>query len=254
MKFGRSRSPSFKHLKLEDYLDTGALPPPPATCDYAQPAAASLGKIYLNDSLGDCVIAGKAHVDGVESANAGAEIVYDDAQILAWYGAIGGYVPGNDATDNGCNMLTALQYWKAQGDIVGWLAIDPTDLVKVKTALWLFENLYMGMELPAPWVTPMPSKSGVIWDVAGAPVPDNGHCVMGAAYDEAGSIKICTWAMLLELTARAIATYATGTAGGELYSIITKKQLAKGATKAPNGVAWDQLLADCAAMGGSVAA
>ncbi len=95
VKFGRKRSdPTKPHLKLANYLKAANLPTPPVTCDYTTKAAA-LRQMYLNDTLGDCVIAGGYHVVGTETGNAGDGFVATPAQITKDYSAIGDYVPGN---------------------------------------------------------------------------------------------------------------------------------------------------------------
>src|SRR5580658_6278069 len=154
-------------LSLSNYL-TRKLPAPPAELSYTKPAAAALAEVYENDTLGDCVIAGMAHVVGVLTGNAGGPpFLYTNQQIIGLYSAIGGYVPGDPATDQGCDEQTALNYWENHGapagsthKIAGWLSVDGSDPTEVRTALWLFENLYFGMELPDAWISPMPSSSG----------------------------------------------------------------------------------------------
>jgi hypothetical protein len=49
-----------------------------------------------------------------------------------------------------------------------------------------------------------------------------------------------------------VAAYAGPSGGGELYAVITNDMLAKGATKAPNGVAWADLIAAFNAHGGNL--
>lgn len=86
-----ARCPRFS---LRNYL-TRELPPPPASCDYSAKASTALSEMYLNNSLGDCVIAGIGHVVGVLTGNVGKQYTYDNAQIIKLYSAIGGYVPAN---------------------------------------------------------------------------------------------------------------------------------------------------------------
>jgi hypothetical protein len=231
--------------------------PPPATCDYSKDAAKALANVYENDTLGDCVIAGIGHVVGVLTANAGTPFIYTNKQIIKLYSAIGGYVPGEPSTDNGCDEVTALNYWENQGApvgqhrIAGWLAVNAADPTEYRTALWLFENLYFGMELPDAWISPMPSASGFVWDSAGASDPNNGHCVAGAGYTSQG-VTIDTWGMTGLITDAAIAEYATPAANGDLYTVVSQDALSRATQKAPNGFDWSQLIADFDSMGGSV--
>jgi hypothetical protein len=258
VKFGRKRPVArCPRFKLKNYLMRG-MPAPPPSSDYTRSALSALSNIYDNDTLGDCVIAGMAHIVGVLTGNAGQKpFIYSNDQIVALYSAIGGYVPGNPATDQGCDEQTALNYWENNGapagshKIAGWLAVDATDPTEYRTALWLFENLYFGIELPDQWVNPMPSASGFVWDVAGAADPNNGHCVAGVAYNAEG-VTIDTWGMTGLMTDKAIAQYAVQASGGELYTVVSQDGLSKATQKAPSGFDWSQLVADFDSMGGNV--
>ena len=265
-KFGRKRPVARgPRLRLKNYL-TRSLAAPPASCDYTKPASKALSEMYGNDKLGDCVIAGMAHVVGVLTGGADPRpFLYKEQQIIELYSAIGGYVPGNESTDNGCDMQTALSYWENNGAmppqankpaadahrIAGWVAVDGTNPEEFRTALWLFENLYFGMELPDAWIHPTPSASNFTWDVAGPPVQENGHCVAGVGYNAKG-VTIDTWGMTGLLTDAAIAKYAIPGAHGELYTVVSTDAIKKATQKAPNGFDWSQLVADFDSLGGDV--
>ena len=257
VKLGRKR-PVAKcpRLSLKNYLKTALPITPPPGVNYSAKAATALSNIYLNDQLGDCVIAGGYHVIGVETGNAtGTPFVATTAQITKDYSAIGGYVPGDPSTDNGCDEQTALNYWTHTGfadgsKLVGWMAVDATNMQECMAAMYLFENLYFGIELPDTWINPFPSASGFVWDV-GTPDPNNGHCVMGMGYNGQG-VQIDSWGLLGTITWAAIAQLCAGNGGGELYVMLSADQLAKGQAKAPNGLAWTQLLTDFNTMGGNV--
>ena len=259
VKMGRRRPVArCPRLSLRNYLTPG-VPTPPESIDYSADAKAALAEMYDNDKLGDCVIACMGHVVGVLTGNAGSKpLLFKDKQIISLYEAIGGYVPGEPSTDQGCDEQTALNYWEQHGapigtshNIAGWLAVDATNENEVRTAMWLFENLVFGMELPDAWVDPTPSASGFTWDVEGAPDPDNGHCVAGVGYDAAG-ITIATWGMTGTLTNAAVAKYATASNNGELYTVVSHDALSKVTDKAPNGFDWSQLIADFDSIGGTV--
>jgi hypothetical protein len=245
---------NFAHYK------TAALPaPPPGPLGRAKAATKSLFNIYGNDSLGDCVIAGMGHVQGVLTGNAGDLHLYSLDKVISEYSAIGGYVPGDPSTDRGCDEITALNYWQHNGfvppwnRIAGWLAVNGADPVECRTALWLFENLYFGVELPDSWVNPMPQTSGFTWDVAGPADPQNGHCVCGIDYFDSGprqGIQIATWGMLGVMTTAAVAAYTAGSAGGALYTVLSPDSINRATQRAPNGLDWQQLQTDFQAMSG----
>jgi len=256
VRFGR-RKPVVvpRHLKLANYLRRVELPPVPASADWVPAAQSVVSNVYLNDQLGDCGIAGGYHIVGVETGNAGNLFTASDAQIVADYSAIGGYVVGNESTDNGIFLTDALKYWTSHGfangtKLTAWISVDTTNTAEVQAALWLFENLYLGLELPDSYVNPFPSGSGFTWDT-GAPDPSNGHCIVGAGYDDKG-IKVLTWGLTGTLTYAAAAALCVGKVGGEAYVLLTPDQLAKSASKAPNGVAWNDLIVDFDALGGNV--
>lgn len=255
LKFGRNRPRALgPRLSLKNYL-LKSLPAPPETVNYRGRAFNALRQVYGNDTLGDCVIAGMAHVTGVLTSNAGDPFLYTQDQIVALYSAIGGYVPGNASTDNGCDELTALNYWLQHGApagshaIMGYVAVDPSNPEEYRTALWLFENLFFGLELPDAWVNPFPSTSNFVWDVAGAPDPNNGHCVIGCGYTPRG-VTVSTWGMAGVMTDAAIAEYCDQYNGGALYAVMSADQILKAHTKATNGFNASQLMADFQVIGG----
>ena len=135
--FGRQRPVvKYPRLSLENYL-MKSLPSPPDDVDYSPAAMAALNLVYMNDSLGCCVIAAQSHLVGVLTGNAtGTPVIFTDAQIVSRYSAIGGYIPGDESSDQGCNMATALSSWQDVGmmpahlpankhRIVGWMAVNP---------------------------------------------------------------------------------------------------------------------------------
>ncbi len=255
IKFGRVRSPAMQpRLKLSNYL-LKSLPSPPASVDYTPKAMASLNQVYGNSELGDCVIACMAHVAGILTGNAdGNPLLFTQQQIIALYSAIGGYVPGNPATDRGCSIQDALNFWRSHGapigshQIVGAIRVDPSNPEEYRTALWLFENLVFGVELPDAWIAnPMP---GFVWQ-PGTPDPQNGHCICGAGYGSQG-VTVATWGMLGAVTDAAMKYNIAPQAGGELYAVISQDAISKATLKAPNGFNWSQLVADFDAMGGNV--
>ncbi len=256
VKLGRRRPiAQAPRLKLGRYLKA-SLPPGPASVDFSPKGQPALSNIYGNDRLGDCVIAGGYHVVATETGNAGQLFTATPEQIIADYEAIGGYNPDDPNSDQGCDEPTALNYWVQNGFAdgtkpLGWLSVDATNRNELQSALYLFENLYFGVELPDSWVTPMPQANGFVWDVSGAPDPQNGHCVIGVGYTPQG-VTIDTWGLLGTVTWAALAKYFVPSVYGAAYVLLTPDQLEKGRNAAPNGVAWSALVADFDAIGGNV--
>jgi hypothetical protein len=213
--------------------------------------------MYLNDELGDCVIAARYHRIGQLTALAkGKAFVAAREQLLADYHRVGGYVVGNEATDQGCDMVTnnndgvSVGYADGSKDL-GWVVLDGTNFEELKAAVWLFEgSVDLGIELPDAWVSPFPSNGGV-WDVAGDPNPNNGHCVQVIDYDEDG-VWVSTWGIVVKITKAALAKYLSKSAWGEAYLHLSPDQITAGNARAPNGVAWEDLVADFDRLGGRV--
>lgn len=259
VKMGRT-PPKLSHARLEfkNYA-SAALPAPPDPVDYANKAHWFLSEVLHNDTLGDCTCAGIIHIIGNWEANAGNPINVGPSNALWLYEHACGYVPGDPSTDQGGNEQDVLAFVRANGagpggghKIAGFVAVDATNPNEVMQALWLFENVYLGMALPDAWVNPFPSGNGFVWDVAGDPDPDNGHCVVGlggstrarlVGYNSVGVI-IDTWGMLGTITWAALAKYCVSGAGGELWTMVGADIIAKANQKAPNGFAFAQLTAD----------
>jgi hypothetical protein len=248
-KFGRRRPiVRYPGLHLRNYIRR-SLPSPPLTSDYTPAAAAALSEVYLNNSLGDCVIAGMAHVSGILTANSGLPpVLYSDAQITALYSGIGGYVPGDASTDQGCDEQVALAWWENNGmlpdgshKISGHIAVNSADPVEQRNAIYLFENLVFGLALPDAWVNPFPSTDGFVWDVAGPPNPDNGHCIVSGSYVQ-GKLGISTWGLKGWITDAAVAKYLAPDAGGELYTTVSEDSINRAMMKAPNGLPWYRII------------
>jgi hypothetical protein len=243
------------HLTAESYL-RAVLPAPPGSCNYSPKAMAALSQVFLNNDLGDCVIAEGYHMVGVETGNVGKIFIATNEQILHDYSQIGGYIPGNPATDDGCDPVTALNWWVAHGFAdgtkpLGWLTNNATNKTTTMQCMDLFENLDICISLPDAWISPFPNKSGFVWDVAGNPDPNNGHCIAGIGYNSQG-VLIDTWGLIGTITWAAIEKYCVLSAGGQLFTMLTPDQVAKAHTVAPNGVSWSNLIADFNTLGGHV--
>lgn len=257
VKLGRKRSsPVGLKLYLRKFTRPSVLPAAPESCDYRGKASKVLADDFMNDEIGDCVIAAGYHAVGVVTGNAGNLFHASAKQILTDYTAIGGYMPGQPGTDNGCDEQTALNYWTKRGfangtKLLGWLSVDATNREEVMTAMYLFENLMFGVELPDKWISPFPEKSGFVWGDVGNPDPSNGHAFVGTGYTRDGVI-VNTWGLDGLVTWDAVAKYAVSRSFGELYVMLTPDQLAKGQHKAPNGFAWNDLIRAFNAMGGNV--
>lgn len=258
VKFGRLPSdPSAPKLHLARYSRSLATPPP--TADYSPEAASALSLVYLNDSLGCCVISAVFHYLGVITGNGdqGKPFLATDAQITASYSAIGGYVPGDPSTDQGCNLQTAMNYYVANpfpdgSRLLAWIAVDATNKTEVMQSVDEFENVYIGLSLPSAWVNQdMPQASGFVWGMAEAPDPSLGHCVLVVGYDATG-VKISTWGLTGTITWAAFAYYLATANGGEVYGLLSSEIEGAGQAVTPSGLPLSTVIADFDQLGGKV--
>ncbi len=239
-KMGRKCPPNPPKRYMRHFLTSTPLPAPPTTVDWSPAAMASIGSIYLNDQLGDCVIAAMAHAIGTWSGNTGGLVTISDSQVRTQYQTCGG-------GDQGCDEQSELGVW-AKGDfsgipgskILGFVGVDARNQQLVQQCVWLFGGLFIGFSMPNSWLSPMPQASGFTWDTAGSPNPGNGHAVWIVGYNSAG-VKICTWAMTGTLTWAALARYCVTSAGGELYAILSPEWEAMAKSQAPNAIDWAAL-------------
>ncbi|HEY3787744.1 MAG TPA: hypothetical protein VGL71_02765, partial [Urbifossiella sp.] len=170
----------------------GSVPPPDAI-DYGKNAEKSIARMYLNDTYGDCVIAGKAHELGVWSGNelgAANTVLATDEEIYRQYQAICG--PGDD----GCVITDVLDAMKERGFVAGgkaytidgYVAVDWTNALEVRVALYLFGTLTLGINLPEAWTE---GGDGSTWDETDTNIV-GGHDVTAFGYDADG-VWIATW-------------------------------------------------------------
>jgi hypothetical protein len=258
-------------LQFKDYV-RGATAPAvqvPASYDWRTPAAApALAGMHKNDVEGCCVIAYFANLRPTLTAAAGQSvIVVPDSDVDFYYGKIGGYVPGDPSTDQGCDEQTAIDYVTNTGfvdgvKLAGSVQVDGSNWQEVCLANYLFGNIMTGIGGPDEWFSPMPTP-GSVWDVAGRANPANGHCTYGLGYCVAVGPTLApppsgretllaqTWGMGVYYTKEALAAYAVPSAGGELHANLDPDILMAAIQTAPTGIAWSDLLTDLSTWAGA---
>ncbi len=250
-KLGRIRPTPGKRLMMSNFV-AADLPVPPRVEHWSYGDYVDMMNIYGNDRLGDCTAAGAAHIIAAWRANAGDGAPAPTLeQAIAFYSATTGYVPGDPSTDRGGNEVTVLDGWRdkgffadGSGKIEGWANVDASNALRVKQAIWLFENVYFGVELPDAWTRPFPQGNGFTWGVAGDANPNEGHCFVGLGYNDNGVI-VNTWGMMGTVTWAAVAKYASAP-GGELHVALGADAIARASAKAPNGFDLAALTTDLA--------
>ena len=180
---------SLKTLSLSNYMATSRVTFPPV-CAWERPIAYGM---LANDTVGDCTIAGAAHMvmNWQAVANAGTLLTFTDDQVLKDYSALSAYDPTNGANDNGCVELDVLNYWRDNGicghKIDGYVAIDFQNIDMVKAACYLFGGVYMGFHVPDYIM-----DGRKTWEARTSPNYVGDHAVPIFGYGRAGCAP-CSW-------------------------------------------------------------
>lgn len=189
-------------LHLARYTAPELVAAVPAAVDYL--SHVNQWPMYGNDQLGDCTAAAAGHIEEVWSTyGQGQTVTVLDTAIVGFYSACSGYQPGRPDTDQGAGLQECLSYWRATGlgghQIAAYFSVDPTDHAMIRTALYLFGAVYLGVDLPR--IAQAQLDSGLPWDVVGDDGgSDGGHCVHLGAASTTGNYVVTTWGQLQQIT------------------------------------------------------
>ena len=242
---GLNKSPHDpRTLHLSNYLHHTKLPPVPAERTWS--SAVKKRTILLNDTIGDCAVAGPLHIIQTWLANNGIEWNPTDDEAMTAYRAISGYNPADPSTDTGCNLLQVLRYWRNEGiggnKCGAFVSVDVRNARQVAAAINLFGPQLGGFAMPkcAQGQSTFTTPAHLTGD--NAPGTWGGHC-MGIPDFTASSHGFDTWGEIISSDARWLATY-----GDECYAILDSSWT-DGSKPAPNGFDLAALQADLAALG-----
>lgn len=218
---------------------TPLMPDPPTAVDWTD-GIAEFG-MMLNDTLGDCTIAGIGHAIQVWTANCYSESTVPDAAILAAYEAWDGYNPADPSSDQGGVELDVLTAWHKQGlaghHILGFADPAVSNLEEIKQSIAYFGGVYIGMNVPNFIMNDIPAVWDVTTDDGGI---DGGHCVFCCGYDS-DTITFISWGKTYKMTIPYWNKYVD-----EAHTVFGAGWIKNG--KTPSGFDQAQLLADLAAI------
>lgn len=232
-------------LRLRDYLSLVKLPVPPQTVDHEH--AVLNWQMLGNDEYGDCVWAGAAHETMMWGKNAGRTIMITTADVLKDYSADTGFNPNNPATDQGTDVAKAAKYRRKTGilDVSGarhkvqaYLAITPGNREELKQAIYLFENVGIGWQLPAS--AQQQFLNGEPWSVVAGSQIEGGHYTPAVGYD-ANYVYIVTWAKVQRVEWAFFDKYCD-----EAITYLSAEMLTNG--KSMEGFSASQLQSDLSAL------
>ena len=257
-KYGRLHpDPARPRLTLERYLDPRAalsrrgLPPVPLTVDIDRASAVQSWPVYLNDQLGDCTIAAIGHMYGAWTTYAGsAEALFSDTAIQEAYSRVGGYVPGDSSTDQGCVMQDVLADQQANGlddvsgkvhQVAGYAAFgNPADEVLLGQVLDVFGTVYVGINVQQRQEDEFASQRPWTWQRGGQVIGGHAVCLQRRLGSGSAPLEYVTWGALQPATVSFQAHAAE-----EAWAVVTRDWLQANGTTV-EGLDLQQLLADMA--------
>lgn len=241
----REPNPDRRSLRFEDYLTGDPLPEPPADADWLSEVAD--WPMYANDRVGDCTVASVGHmIEGFTRYAQSVAVEITEADVLAAYSAVTGYVPGDPSTDTGAVIEDILKYWRDHGigghRILAYGKVDVGNRAHVEQAIYLFGAVNLGVNLPKSAEEQF--NAGQPWDYVKGSRILGGHCVPGMRYGRDGSTDIVTWARVVMMTALFWRHYVE-----EAWFVLTRDR-ADQLGNSPSGFNLFQLGEDLAALTG----
>jgi hypothetical protein len=188
-----------------------ALPAPPAMVNNY----AGVGEwgMLANDTIGDCVEACTGHAVLQFTTYADAPTTPTDEDAIALYSAVTGYVPGDDATDQGTVIFGQgglVEYWAKHGVSFGGISSKAAAFAQIKLAnggieriqqsIYLFGGVMLGLDLPENVVAR--DTVPYVWDNPSGPIA-GGHCVWLCGYETiAGTLRfdLISWGARYRMT------------------------------------------------------
>lgn len=184
------------------------LPPIPSAYDFDAAHPGCDAPMFLNDRLGDCVIAGRAHqTRRFELIEQKTVITITDDDVKREYFKESG------GQDSGLVMLDSLNAWRKGWSAAGkaysihaFAAVDYASKADVRACIYLLNGCYAGVLLPRA----AQRQIGKVWTVTTGPSARKGswggHCIYIAAYNAVGPVCI-TWGARQQMTWAWLAKY-----------------------------------------------
>lgn len=180
---------------------TKPLPPPPTEVAVPGGNVSSWG-MDLNDTYGDCTIAGVDHIDEADSAIANEAYSAPPSAVIerTYFGLTGG-------ADSGLVLSAVLKAWHATGlfgqKLAAYAPVSAQNTTLVQQCIAWFGTAYIGVNLPAPAEKQFSPDGTGVWDLTGTSADhqiEGGHCIVPVGYSSDGSVQAVTWGAIVTIT------------------------------------------------------
>jgi hypothetical protein len=150
---------------------------------------------------GDCVLADAGHATMYANAMAGKTVLVTGKEAIADYSAITGYVVGDDSTDQGTDMRTALNFRRQTGTLAhdgsrhkigGYCALEAGNFTELLEALAVFDVVSIGIEFPQSAMDQF--DAGKPWTYVKSSPIEGGHDVLVVGMPGTLQGSAVTWA------------------------------------------------------------
>lgn len=232
-------------FRLRDYLSIATIPTPPTKIDHEH--AVINWQMLGNDQYGDCVWAGAGHETMMWSKDGGKPVNVTATDALADYSAVTGFNPNDPNTDQGTDMSVAASYRRKTGvvdasnqrhKVAAYLSITPGNREELKQAVYLFENVGIGIQFPASAMDQFNKHEA--WTVVKGSSIEGGHYIPALGYDSK-YVYVITWGAVQKMSWAFFSKYCD-----EAITYLSPDMLANG--KSVEGFNSAQLTTDLAAL------
>lgn len=192
------------------------LPKPPASVT----APVAQWNMDMNDSLGDCTVAGVDHLIAAWNIEFGeTDPRPDDETIEATYFSLTG------GADAGCNEANVLKAWQTEGlfgnKIAAYAPVNPKNLVELHQVIAFYGGAYLGIACPASAQEDF--AAGKPWAYDPYSPIEGGHCIVAVGYSSS-TVQCVSWGSLVEVSYPFLAHYLE-----EAWCVVSNELVEKGA-------------------------